>query len=105
MLSRSFIARRAIVSAPVRSFQTSRAVFAGKEDALHHEGRAEEAEQAKQAQLKKQKEGKGEWHDELASNSESIIKADRGEIKASKSTIDQLQKETAHLAEEKAKSK
>lgn len=34
MLSRSFISRRALASAPIRSFQTSRILLAGKEDAL-----------------------------------------------------------------------
>jgi len=38
-----------------------------------HEGRAEEAEFHKQDQLQKQKEGKGHWKDELASDSESIV--------------------------------
>jgi hypothetical protein len=37
------------------------------------EGRAEEVEEIKQAQLKKQKEGKGHWEDGLASDSESIV--------------------------------
>jgi hypothetical protein len=38
-----------------------------------HEGRAEDVEHHKQDLLKKQKEGKGHWKDELASNSESIV--------------------------------
>lgn len=37
------------------------------------EGRADEVEEIKQAQLKKQKEGKGEWEEGLASESESIV--------------------------------
>jgi hypothetical protein len=40
---------------------------------LDHEGRAEDVEHHKQDLLKKQKEGKGHWKDELASNSESIV--------------------------------
>ena len=39
----------------------------GKED------RAEEVERAKHEQLREQKEGKGQWKDELASDSESIV--------------------------------
>lgn len=39
-----------------------------------NEGRAEEAEHHKQDQLQKQKEGKGHWKDELASDSESIVR-------------------------------
>ena len=38
------------------------------------EGRAEEIEKTKDEQIKKQKDGKGEWHDGLASNSESIVR-------------------------------
>jgi len=67
---------------------------------LHNEGRAEEAEAHKQDQLQKQKEGKGHWKDELASDSESIIKADRNETGNAKENIDQLQKESAKLANE-----
>lgn len=85
------------------------------------EGRADEVEKVKNEQIQKQKDGKGHWHEEIASDSESIvclkakgpggepfmltfalqIKADRGDIEASKSTIDKLQKETAKVAGEK----
>ncbi|KAK6008535.1 hypothetical protein QM012_000438 [Aureobasidium pullulans] len=101
MLSRSFIARRAFVSAPIRSFQTAPALRVGKESALHQEGRAEEADKIKNEQIEKQKQGKGHWHEEIASDSESIVKADRGDIKADASTIEQLQKETEKLASQK----
>jgi len=37
------------------------------------EGRAEEAEKIKNEQIQKQKEGKGEWHEGIASDSESIV--------------------------------
>ncbi|KAH7056910.1 hypothetical protein B0J12DRAFT_530840, partial [Macrophomina phaseolina] len=37
----------------------------------------EEAEAVKQEQLQKQREGKGHWHEDLASNSEVNVKADR----------------------------
>lgn len=37
------------------------------------EGRAQEAEHHKQDQLQKQREGKGHWKEELASDSESIV--------------------------------
>ena len=40
---------------------------------VDNENRSEEAEYHKQDQLKKQKEGKGHWKDELASDSESIV--------------------------------
>jgi hypothetical protein len=41
--------------------------------ALDTEGRADEVEELKQDQAKKQKEGKGHWEDGLASDSESIV--------------------------------
>jgi small-conductance mechanosensitive channel len=80
-----------------RTFVTSSVRYAGKESKLGTEGRAEEAEQLKQEHLRKQKEGKGEWTDGLASDSESIIKADRGELDASAETINKLQKETEEI--------
>ncbi|KAL1607801.1 hypothetical protein SLS60_002739 [Paraconiothyrium brasiliense] len=67
------------------------------------EGRAEEVQKTKEDQLKKQKEGKGHWEEGLASDSESIIKADRGEVKASAETIKKLQEETAKVAGEKSR--
>jgi len=41
--------------------------------AADQEGRADEAEHHKQEQLQKQKQGKGEWREELSSDSESIV--------------------------------
>ncbi|KAF2496396.1 hypothetical protein BU16DRAFT_459538 [Lophium mytilinum] len=75
-------------------FSGSARVMAGKESALGSEGRAEEIDEHKSDALKKQKEGKGEWKDALASDSESIVKADRGEVDASEETIRKLQEET-----------
>ncbi|KYG48055.1 hypothetical protein M433DRAFT_61932 [Acidomyces richmondensis BFW] len=40
---------------------------------IDKEDRAHEAEHHKQDQLRKQKEGKGHWTPELASDSESIV--------------------------------
>lgn len=37
------------------------------------ESRAQDIERAKQEQLRQQKEGKGEWKDTLASESESVV--------------------------------
>nr|POE71989.1 hypothetical protein CFP56_11865 [Quercus suber] len=89
--------------APRRAFQTSRVLGAGKESALHNENRAEEAEAHKQDQLAKQKQGKGEWKDALASDSESIVKADRGDLHNAKDTIATLQKESAEAAQKDQK--
>ena len=43
-------------------------IYTGKE------GRAEEIQAEKEDSLKKHKEGKGHWKDELASDSESIVR-------------------------------
>ncbi|OCK82632.1 hypothetical protein K432DRAFT_380244 [Lepidopterella palustris CBS 459.81] len=81
--------------------QTSTARFAGKESSLGHEGRAQEIDQHKEDLLKKQKEGKGHWKDELASDSESIVKADRGEMEVSEEMIKQLQAESDKILAKK----
>ena len=60
----------------------------------------EEIERAKKEQLKKQQEGKGEWHEELASSSESHVKADRENVKDHDKHMEDLQKETAQKHEE-----
>jgi len=76
------------------AFSQSIARSAGKESALHSEGRAEEVEKKKTEQLNKQKEGKGHWEEQLASDSESAVKADRNENnKSTKEQIKELQKE------------
>jgi len=59
----------------------------------------EEIDHHKNDQLQKQKDGKGHWKGELASQSEAAIKADREEINASEETISKLQKETEQYAQ------
>lgn len=44
---------------------------------IDEDGRAEEAERVKNEQIQKQKEGKGHWHEEIASDSESIVRCAR----------------------------
>ncbi|KAL1634876.1 hypothetical protein SLS56_001957 [Neofusicoccum ribis] len=95
------VPRASIFATQRMGFQTSAMRFAGKESKLHEEGRPDEIERHKQDALKKSKEGKGHWKDELASDSESIVKADRGEVEASEETIKKLQKETEKLASKK----
>ncbi|KAI5362904.1 hypothetical protein Slin15195_G102850 [Septoria linicola] len=93
---------RAAPSISTRSFQTGRVLFAGKETAQgseNPEARKAEIEHHKQAQLKEQKEGKNEWKEAIASESESIAKADRGELKTDKASIKELQDESAKLAQ------
>ncbi|KAK4494205.1 hypothetical protein PRZ48_014503 [Zasmidium cellare] len=83
--------------------QTSRLNYrAQQQHRLNHaadESRKEEIERAKQEQLRDQKQGRNEWKQELGSESESVVKADRGELNASKETISELQKESAKAAQ------
>ncbi|KAE8380163.1 hypothetical protein BDV26DRAFT_290721 [Aspergillus bertholletiae] len=51
----------------------------------------------KQDQLKSTKEGRGKWKQELASNSEASIKADRGEADSDGQDLKDLQEKTKHL--------
>lgn len=85
-------------SAPfLRTFVTT-PVRALKEDSDRD---GEHFEQKKQEQLQKQKEGKGEWHESLASGGEASVKADREEIgKDDQSHMEDLQKQTAAQAEQ-----
>ncbi|KAK0647291.1 hypothetical protein DIS24_g7864 [Lasiodiplodia hormozganensis] len=64
---------------PITRHASARSFSAGprlllKEDAQRS---GEEAEAAIQAQIQKQKDGRGHWHEELASNSEVNVKADQ----------------------------
>ncbi|KAF2869963.1 hypothetical protein BDV95DRAFT_497194 [Massariosphaeria phaeospora] len=101
---RSFVARRSpLVSYGVvqrAGFHQSIAFTAGKETKLHTEGRADEVEAEKAKSLKEQKEGKGNWKEELASDSESIVKADRAEHGSTEETIKKLQEEGKKMAEQ-----
>ncbi|KAK6497679.1 hypothetical protein TWF481_012084 [Arthrobotrys musiformis] len=62
-----------------------------------HENDPEKLEDHTRDLLKEQKEGKGHWHEELASDAEAIIKAERQEIKATGEEIEKLQRETDKL--------
>jgi hypothetical protein len=62
---------------------------------LDEEGRAEEAERIKNEQIQKQKEGKGEWHEGIASDSESIVSlANRPSIPTPTNTIHHRSRQT-----------
>lgn len=63
-----------------------------------------EYEKHKQDALRKQKQGKGHWKPELASDSEEAVKADRADAAASeKEALNKLQERTKGHAEDKAK--
>ena len=59
----------------------------------------EQLEQKKQEQLKKQEKGEGHWHEELASQSEAKIAADKDDVKDHQKHMSDLQKETAKKGE------
>jgi len=91
-------ASRAIVVTERRAFHLSGVRAALSESDRHHDDDAEthkeEIEKHKQDSLQQKKDGKAGWKKELASNSESAIKADRGEIEATEDEIANMQKAT-----------
>ncbi|KAF3915129.1 hypothetical protein ABW20_dc0102011 [Dactylellina cionopaga] len=89
------------LAAPSRgafSFAAARARYSSYSS--RHENDPEQLSGHKQSSLKKQKDGKGEWAEELASDAEAFIKAERQEIKATGEEIQKLQKETNKLLKE-----
>ncbi|KAK3678599.1 hypothetical protein LTR78_001897 [Recurvomyces mirabilis] len=60
---------------------------------------AEELEKKKQQQLQKQRDGKAEWHESLASAGESNIAADKEKVNDHGKHMEDLQKETASQSE------
>lgn len=59
----------------------------------------EELEKLKQEQLRKQKQGQGEWHEGLASAGEAGIAADKQKVSDHDKHMEDLQKETAAKVE------
>jgi hypothetical protein len=88
----STIPRTCIARRPLST--TSRLYI--KEDANRS---PEQVEQAKQEQLKEQKEGKGRWREELASHGESNIAADKESVNDHDKHMADLQKEGAKKGE------
>lgn len=72
-----------------------------KEGNTHDPEQGVENAKHKQDGLEKQQKGLGHWKPELASESEEVIFAERHR---SSKTMDELQKQTVHIAEEKTKS-
>ena len=61
------------------------------------DNRVREIESAKDDLLARSKTGNGHWKEELASQSESIVKAERGGIETNEETIRKLQEETKRV--------
>jgi hypothetical protein len=68
-----------------------------KED--HKDPSGNEAEQLKQKQLDKQKQGDGHWHEGLASSGESNVKADREQVGDHDEHIGELQQQGKEQAD------
>jgi len=83
-------------STPTRTFTAVRSLRL-KEDG---DRSAEELDAKKHEQIQKQKDGKGEWHESLASSSESGIAADKEKVHDHDEHMEDLQKETAGKVEE-----
>jgi len=97
------VTRPTISSAPSRVFSVC-GRWASKESDLGNPDGAEQSERHKQDLLKKQKEGKGHWKPELASDSEEAVTADRHVYGNNKTeTLEELQKRTVQHAEKKHK--
>jgi len=67
-----------------------------KEDATRE---PHELEAKKNEQLEKQRQGKGHWHEELASSGEANVTADREKVHDHDSHMEELQKQTAQSSE------
>ncbi|KAE8150583.1 hypothetical protein BDV25DRAFT_154071 [Aspergillus avenaceus] len=79
------------------AFHTSSLRPGLKESDHNRDDLPETYEAEKQDQLKNSKEGKAKWKQELASNSEASVKADRGDLDGDGPDMAELQKQTKHL--------
>lgn len=96
MSTRTFLTSLRPLTTPVRRTFSTTWRLAIKEDANRT---PEQVEQAKQEQLKEQKDGKGRWREDLASSGESNIAADKQKVNDHQSHIEELKKETAKKGE------
>jgi hypothetical protein len=87
---------RALPTTSARRTLTSTPRMLLKEDA---DRSPEQIEKKKQEQLKKQENGEGEWHESLASSSESHIAADKDNVKDHDDHMSKLQEETKNKGE------
>ncbi|OQD76477.1 hypothetical protein PENDEC_c004G05073 [Penicillium decumbens] len=90
-----------ITPSATSGFQTSAARRTLKESDKNRDELPDVYEAEKERQLKESKEGKGHWNDELASNSEASVKADRDETGAEDVNVESMQERTKNLPNEK----
>jgi len=103
ILKTSKFAAARSVYLPSRAFGST-SLKALKESDRNNPDLAEQNDKHKQDGLQKQKDGKGHWKPELASDSEEAVAADRHEhADHSEEGLKELQKKTAEHAEKKHK--
>jgi len=95
MLSQRVQPVRSGLASSSRSFTTTPRTLI-KEDASRD---GEELDRKKHEQIEKQKQGKGHWHEELASAGEANISADKEQVNNHDDHMEDLQKQTAGQAE------
>jgi hypothetical protein len=88
--------RSSLVITPISRPFTTTPFRSLKEDANRS---GSEIEAKKQEQLKKQEKGEGHWHEELGSQSEGHVKADREKVEDHGEHMKDLQEETARKGE------
>ncbi|KAL4807694.1 hypothetical protein BDV18DRAFT_135823 [Aspergillus unguis] len=84
-----------------RTFHTSAVRPGLKEGDQSRDELNQHYENEKQEQIKRQKSGQGKWNQNLASNSEASVKADRGDINSKDDFVD-LQDKTKNEPNKKA---
>lgn len=100
----SRIALRSIYIQPITaasSFHSSRTALSLKESDKNRPNLESHYEAEKQDQLKATREGKAKWRDGLASNSESDVKADRGDLDNDCPSFAEMERKTKDLPNRK----
>ncbi|KAF3912395.1 hypothetical protein AA313_de0209247 [Arthrobotrys entomopaga] len=95
-MSSILLAARRIAAVSSRSLPRAPSAYYSSHSSMH-ENNPDKLHDHKHISLQQQKDGKGEWHENLASDSEAFIKAEREEITATGEEIQKLQKETNKL--------
>ncbi|KAJ6113534.1 hypothetical protein N7523_006851 [Penicillium sp. IBT 18751x] len=83
------------------AFHTSAVQRTLKESDKNRDDLSNIYEAEKEQQLKSTKEGKASWNQDLASNSEADIKADRGETGAEDKSFEEMQEKSKQMLNRK----